>query len=105
MTATIPTMAADCDDDGCRILISPLPVPLPCELVISSRAAERSVTLVDSRKPNSRRIIDAVADQLRRANVRIHGPFEKRLGAKPEDERRYGEFQIDRGVILLGVFD
>jgi len=95
----------DCDDDGCRILISPLPVPIPSELVISERAAERSVTLVDSRKPNSRRVIDAVAEQLRRADVRIHGPFEKQLGTRPEDERRLGELHIDRGVILLGVFD
>ena len=95
----------DCDDDGCRILISPLPVPIPSELVIAERAAERSVTLVDSRKPNSRRIIDAVAEQLRSANVRVHGPFEKRFGSTQEPEARYGEFHIDRGVILLGVFD
>ncbi|HTE56551.1 MAG TPA: hypothetical protein VK698_37115 [Kofleriaceae bacterium] len=90
---------------SCRLLVSPLPVPIPGPLPVSVRAAERSVLLIDSRKPNSLRILEHAAELLRREGVEVAPIAKKKNPVNSEEEARHAEFARHRGLVLLGVFD
>ena len=90
---------------ACRVLVSPLPAPIPEPLAVSSRARERSALLIDSRKPNSRRILERTAELLRAQGVEVAALADKKNPVGCEDDARHAEFARHRGLILLGVFD
>jgi hypothetical protein len=90
---------------NCRLLVSPLPVPIPEPLAISSRARERSVLLIDSRKPNSRHILELTAELLRAQGVDVAPIADKKNPVGCEADARHAELASHRGLILLGVFD
>lgn len=99
---------ASCNLEGggsCRLLISPFPVPIPKELRVSANAAERRVKLIDSRKPNSLKIMQRVGELLRQEGVEVDELAAKKNVVGAEDPTRYAEFMRHKGLIVLGVFD
>jgi len=91
--------------ESCQLLVSPLPVPIPGPLPVSVVARERSVLLVDSRKPNARRILVRVGELLQAEGVALRGLEAKLQPVAGEDSARLAAWNQHRGLLLLGVFD
>jgi hypothetical protein len=91
--------------DACRLLVSPLPVPIPEPLPVRTLAEQRSVLLVDSRKPNARRMLTRIGELLTAARVEVGAIADKLQPTAAEDDARLAAWGRHRGLILLGVFD
>lgn len=97
---------ASCLDSSCELLVSPIPRPRIQELAVSRRPRVRRVRFVDSRKPNSLRVLREASELLRARGIEVDPEiYMKEDPSRPMAPEVLDWIARDEGMILCGVAD
>lgn len=103
---TPATRITSCGDLSCEFLVDPIPRPRPLPMHVTLRPAKQQVVLVDSQKPNSRRILERTQAILRQRSVDVADEIiRKRSAGIPMDDQVLDRLASEGGLILSGVND
>src|SRR5687768_7287785 len=94
-----------CGPDSCAILVSPMPIKKPLAIDVNARAKKRRVVFIDSRKPNSRTIIEQARVLLAARGVELGGVIEKPSAARPLSEEALDRLMKEEGLVVSAVND
>lgn len=100
------TTIASCLDSSCELLVSPIPRPSVQTLVVRRRPRVRHVRFVDSRKPNSMRVLREASQLLRDRGIEVDPEiYMKEDPSRPMAPAVLDWIARDEGMILCGVAD
>ena len=98
---------SDCGGSGetCEILVSPIPFRRVRPLVVSRSPKRRSVTFVNSGKPNSLAILERARCLLAARGIDVADVVTKSRASRPMEEVLLAKLARDEGLVLAAVND